>query len=328
MRARAIYLAVLFAFSAPLLNAQGNRNAANNEVQVLPVQGNVYMLVGAGGNITVQAGDDGVLIVDAGTAAMSDEVLAAIHSISSGTLIYVVNTDENEEHTGGNAKIALTGAPVGFHNLTGPGRAGAQGAFIIAYQTIFDRMSAPTGSKAPASEDAWPNDTYSIPTKNLYFNGEPIQIMHQPGNTDGNSIVLFRKSDVISAGDILDLSEYPIIDVNAGGSIQAIKQGLDRLIELAVVKSHSEGGTMIIPGHGRLCDQADVVVYDQMVTVVSDRIRDMISHGMTLQQVKDAKPTADWAPLYGKTSGPWTTDMFVEAAYKSLSAKGKEAPKK
>jgi len=116
--------------------------------------------------------------------------------------------------------------------------------------------------------------------------------------------------------------------LNAGGSIQAIKQGLDRLIELAVVKSHSEGGTMIIPGHGRLCDQADAVVYDQMVTVVSDRIRDMISHGMTLQQVKDAKPTADWDPLYGKTSGPWTTDMFVEAAYKSLSAKGKEAPKK
>jgi glyoxylase-like metal-dependent hydrolase (beta-lactamase superfamily II) len=291
---------------------------------VLPVQGNVYMLVAGGSNITVQAGDDdGVLLVDAGNAAMSDKILAAVHTVNTGNLNYIVDTDENPEHTGGNAKIALTGSPVGFHNITGPGRGDAQGAFIISYQTTFERMSAPTGGKAVASEDAWPNDTYSIPTKNLYFNGEAIQIMHQPANTDGNSIVLFRRSDVISAGDILDLTEYPIIDIKAGGSIQAEKQALDRLIEMAVVKSHSEGGTMIIPGRGRLCDQADVVVYDQMVTVISDRIRNYISQGMTLEQVKAAKPTADWDPLYGKTSGPWTTDMFVEAAYRSLSAKSK-----
>jgi glyoxylase-like metal-dependent hydrolase (beta-lactamase superfamily II) len=322
MRVRPVYLALIFALTAPLLRAQANRNAAaDNEVHVLPVQGSVYMLVAGGSNVTVHAGDDGVLLVDAGNAAMSDKILAAVHAINTGSLNYIVNTNENPEHTGGNAKIALTGTPVGFHNLTGPGRGDAQGAFIIAYQTTFERMSAPTGGQAAASEDAWPNDTYSIPTKNLYFNGEAIQIMHQPANTDGNSIVLFRKSDVISAGDILDLTEYPIIDIKAGGSIQAEKQALDRLIEMAVVKSHSEGGTMIIPGRGRLCDQADVVVYDQMVTVISDRIRNYISQGMTLEQVKAAKPTADWDPLYGKTSGPWTTDMFVEAAYRSLSAK-------
>jgi cyclase len=321
LKDRAIYLAIFLALAAGLAHAQANKNATDTEVHVLPVQGNVYMLVGAGGNITVQAGEDGVLMVDAGTAAMTDKVLAAVRGISSGPLIYIVDTNDNEEHTGGNAKLALTGTPVGFHNLTGPGRAGAQGAFIIASQTVFDRMSAPTGSKAAAPEDAWPNDTYSIPTKSLYFNGEAIQIMLQPGNTDGNSLVFFRKSDVISAGDLLDLTEYPMIDLNAGGSIQAIKQGLDRLIELAVVRSHSEGGTMIIPGHGRLCDQADVVVYDQMVTVISDRIRNMISQGMTLEQVKKAKPTLDWDPLYGKTTGPWTTDMFVEAVYKSASVK-------
>jgi glyoxylase-like metal-dependent hydrolase (beta-lactamase superfamily II) len=323
MRVRPGYLALILAITAPLLHAQTNRNAAaDSEVHVLPVQGSIYMLVAGASNVTVHAGDDGVLFVDAGNAAMSDKILAAVHAINTGSLNYIVNTSENPEHTGGNAKIALTGTPVGFHNLTGPGRGDAQGAFIIAYQTAFERMSAPTGGQAAASEDAWPNDTYSIPTKNLYFNGEAIQIMHQPANTDGNSIVLFRKSDVISAGDILDLTEYPIIDIKAGGSIQAEKQALDRLIEMAVVKSHSEGGTMIIPGRGRLCDQADVVVYDQMVTVISDRIRNYISQGMTLEQVKAAKPTADWDPLYGKATGPWTTDMFVEAAYRSLSAKG------
>lgn len=324
MRPRLPYFALMLLLAAPMVHAQANRNAAgDNEVHVLPVQGNISMLVAGGSNIAMQAGDDGVLIVDAGNAAMSDKVLAAIHNISTGPLIYVVNTDENPEHTGGNAKIALTGTPVGFHNLTGPGRGDAQGAFIIAYQTTFERMTAPTGGQAAAPEDAWPNDTYSIPVKNLYFNGESLQIMHQPANTDENSIVLFRRSDVISAGDILDFTEFPIIDLKAGGSIQAEKEALDRLIEMAVVRSHSEGGTMIIPGRGRLADQADVVVYDQMVTVISDRIRNYIAQGMTLQQVKDAKPTLDWDPLYGKTTGSWTTDMFVEAAYRSLSAKSK-----
>lgn len=324
MKSLVKYLAIFTALVAsPLLRAQAPQRAAggDGEVHVWPVQGNVHMLVGAGANITVQVGEDGVLMVDTGTEAMTDKVLAAIRTISKGPLIYIVNTDENDQHTGGNQKIAATGAPVGFNNLTGPGRGGAQGAFIIAFQKVFERLSAPTGSKAAAPEDAWPNDTYSIPTKSLYFNDEPLQILHQPGNTDGNSIVFFRRSDVISTGDLMDLTGYPRIDLAAGGSIQAIKQGLDRIIDMAVVKSHSEGGTMIVPGHGRLCDEADVVVYDQMITIVSDRIRDMLSRGMTLQQVKDARPTADWDPLYGRTSGPWTTDMFVEAAYKSLSAK-------
>lgn len=311
-------LAVMGAFGAPLLYGQANPNRADNEVHVWPVQGSVYMLVGAGGNITVQVGDDGILLVDSGTAAMSDKVLEAIHSLSKGPLIYIINTDEAQDHTGGNVKIGATGKPVSFNNLTSLGRAGATGAFIISTESVFERMSAPTGQVAPTPEDAWPNDTYSTPQKKLYFNGEAIQIMRQPANTDGNSIVLFRKSDVISTGDLFDLSEYPVIDLKAGGSIQAIIDGLNRLIDLTVVRAHAEGGTLVIPGHGRVCDQADVVVYQQMVTIIRDRIQDMIKRGMTLEQVKAAKPTADWDPLYGKTTGRWTTDMFVEAAYKSL----------
>lgn len=327
MKTIAAVLAVIAVFSVSRLHAQGNQNRPDGEIHILPVQGNVYMLVGAGGNITVQVGDDGVLMVDSGLASMSDKVLAAIRTLTKEPLIYIVNTDENEDHTGGNAKIAATGKPVPFDNLTGPGRGGAEGAFIISTESVFDRMSAPTGQVAPTPEDAWPNDTYSTPQKKLYFNGEPIQIMRQAANTDGNSIVLFRKSDVVSAGDLLDLSGYPFIDLKAGGSIQSIVEGLNRLIDITTVRSHAEGGTLVIPGHGRLCDQADVVVYQQMVTIIRDRIRDMIGRGLTLDQVKAAKPTADWDPLYGKTSGRWTTDMFVEAAYKSLSNKNKESPK-
>jgi cyclase len=328
VKAVATIVAAFGALASPLLYAQQTQSRTDGEVHVLPVQGNVYMLVGAGGNIAVQAGDDGILIVDSGLASMSDKVLGAIRTISNRPLIYIINTGEGDDHTGGNAKIGATGKPVSFNNLTGPGRGGAEGAFIISFQSVFERMSAPTGKAAPAPEDAWPNDTYSTPQKKLYFNGEPIQIMHQPANTDGNSIVLFRKSDVVSAGDLFDLSGYPFLDLSAGGNIQSIIEGLNRLIDITTVRAHAEGGTLVIPGHGRLCDQADVVVYQQMVTIIRDRIQDMIAHGMTVEQVKAAKPTADWDPLYGKTSGRWTTDTFVEAAYKSLSDKSKVESKK
>jgi cyclase len=312
-------LALVCAAVSSFVWAQQPQKRSDDEVHVLPVQGNIYMLVGAGGNIAVQTGDDGILLVDTGTAPMSDKVLAAIHSISKGSVEYIINTDEANDHIGGNSKIAASGKPVSFNNLTSLGRAGDTRAFIISTESTFDRMTAPTGQVSPTPEDAWPNDTYSTPQKKLYFNGEPVQIMRQPSNTDGNSIVLFRKSDVIVTGDLFDLSEYPMIDLKAGGSIQAIIDGLNRVIDMAAVRAHAEGGTLVIPGHGRLCDQADVVVYQQMVTIIRDRIQDMIKRGMTLEQVKASKPTADWDPLYGKSNGRWTTDMFVEAAYKSLT---------
>ena len=143
-------------------------------------------------------------------------------------------------------------------------------------------MSAPAGKVAPTPEAAWPNDTYSEPQKNLYFNGEAVQIFHQPGNTDGNSIVMFRRSDVISTGDLVDLTSYPVIDVERGGSIQGVVDGLNRLKLMAVPAEYEEGGTMIIPGHGRLSDRADLSWYQQMVTIVRDRLQDMIGRGMTL----------------------------------------------
>ena len=292
------------------------------EIQILPVQGNVWVLIGAGGNITVQAGDEGVLLVDTGTAAMSDKVLKAVASISKRTLRYIVNTSDAEDHTGGNEKIAATGEIIPFDE----GDIGkiqnalsTQKASVISYLSVFDRMTGENGKFPARPEGAWPDNTYSSPQKRLYFNDEAVIIMHLPANTDGNSIVFFRKSDVVSTGDLFDLTEYPIIDLKTGGSIQAILDSLNKLLDVTVPSSYAQGGTLVIPGHGRISDHADVVYYRNMVAIIRDRIQDMIKRGMTLDQVKAARPTRDYDARYGKQTGAWTTDMFIEAAYRSLS---------
>ena len=282
-------------------------------LELLPVQGNISMLAGAGGNITVQTGKDGILLVDTGLAAMSDKVLDAIRTLSKGQITYIINTDDRTDHAGGNENFAKIGRPLAIN------RAAQASVFIIAFSTLLDRMSDPD-AKPAVPEKAWPNDTYSVPQKNLSFNGEAIQIFHQPATTDGSSIVFFRRSDVISTGDIFDPTEYPIIDLKNGGSLQGVLEGLNRLRQMAIPAEHVEGGTMIVPGHGRICDVADLAIYHQMVTIVRDRLQDMINRGMTLEQVKAARPTRDYDPIYGSTTGNWTTDMFIEAAYKSLSS--------
>ena len=299
------------------------------EVHVLPVQGNIYMLVGAGGNITVQVGNDGVLLVDTGVAQMSDKVLAAIRSISDKPIRFIINTHVHPDHTGGNEAIAKAGSTIAGGNVVGDiGASAGNQAAVIAFQAVLDRMSAPTGQQAPTPEGAWPTETYTTPERKMFFDGEGIQIIHIPAaHTDGDSMVFFRRSDVISTGDIFVTNRYPIIDLQRGGNVQGVIAGLNRIIEIAIPAAIGgndvlqEGGTMVIPGHGRLCDVADVVFYQEMVTIIRDRIQDMIKRGMTLEQVKAAKPTRDYDPRYGATSGIWMTDMFVEAVYKSLAPK-------
>ena len=300
--------------STELVYPQDAQNrGSQNELELQPVQGNIHMLSGAGGNITVQVGRDGVLLVDSGVAAMSDKVLEAIRTLSTGQVTYIVNTNDRPDHVGGNEHFARTGRPLAI------GRAAQASVFIIAFSTILDRMSD-RNAKPAIADKAWPNDTYSVPQKNLSFNGEAIQIFHQPATTDGDSIVQFRRSDVISTGDMFDPTQYPIIDVKTGGSLQGVLEGLNRLRQMAIPADHVEGGTMIVPGHGRLCDVADLNIYQQMVTIVRDRLQDMIKRGMTLEQVKAARPTRDYDPIYGRDTGTWTTEMFIEAAYKSLSS--------
>jgi cyclase len=284
-------------------------------LELLPVQGNVSMLAGAGGNIAVQVGKDGILLVDSGSAAMTDKVVQSLRTVSKGQVTYIINTNQRGDHVGGNANFARLGRPLAI------ARAAQARVFIVGFSTMLERMSDPL-AKLGVPEPGWLNDTYSSAQKNLSFNGDAIQIFHQAATTESDSVVLFRRADVIATGDIFDPTEYPIIDLKSGGSLQGVLEGLNRLRQMAIPADHMENGTMIIPGHGRVSDVADLDIYHQMVTIVRDRLQDMIKRGMTLEQVKAAKPTRDYDPVYGHDTGNWTTDMFIEAAYRSLTTNG------
>jgi len=204
-------------------------------------------------------------------------------------------------------------------NVAGDIKDAGEGAAILSHINVLNRMSAPTGTEPPSPDGGWPTSTFLSDQKKLYFNGEGIDILHlAAAHTDGDSIVFFRRSDVISTGDIFTTTNYPIIDLAAGGSIQGTIDALQKIADLIIPVYGQEGGTMVIPGHGRLCDFGDVLNFREMTIIVRDRVQDMIKHGMTLEQVKAARPTQDYDPLYGSTTGFWTTDKFVEAVYKSL----------
>ena len=284
------------------------------------VQGNVYMIVGAGGNVTAQVGSDGVLLVNSGAAQNTGQLLAEVRKLSTGPIRYLINTDVGADHVGGNEKVFEAGSSVAGGNVTGDiGDAGV-GAAVIAHAAVLDRMSAPTGSNAPAPAKAWPNDTFFTKEKKIFFNGEAIEIIHIPAaQTDGDSIVFFRRSDVIATSDLYVTTSYPIVDRQRGGNIQGVLDGLNRVIDISVPADKEEGGTYVIPGHGRLADQADVVEYRDMVTIIRDRIQDGVKKGLSLEQVKAAQPTLDYDAVFGSSNGSWTTDSFIEAVYKSLN---------
>jgi cyclase len=281
----------------------------SGEINAFHVQGNVYLLVGAGGNIAVQTGDEGVLVVDTGLPQHADKVLAAIRKLSDKPIRYILNTHFHADHTGGNEVIGKAGS-------TTQGNPTA----IISHENVLARMSAPSGKQSPTPTAAWPTDTYVPAEKDIFFNGEPVMLYHAgAAHTDGDSIVFFRRSDVVVAGDVFVTNGYPVIDQANGGSVQGVINGLNRILELTVPAHEQEGGTFVISGHGRVCDEADVLEYRDMVTIVRDRIEDMIKRGLTLDQVKAAKPTLDYDRHYGSDTGAWTTAMFIEAVYKDLS---------
>jgi glyoxylase-like metal-dependent hydrolase (beta-lactamase superfamily II) len=200
---------------------------------------------------------------------------------------------------------------------------------IIAHEEVLNRMSAPSGQQSPYPENAWPSDTYFVAKKEMFFNNEPIIIEHEPAaHTDGDSFVWFRKSDVVSAGDIFVTTSFPIIDINGGGGINGIVDALNRLIDITVPREKQEAGTYVITGHGRLTDEADVVEYRDMTTIIRDRFADAVKKGRTLQQVKDANLVLDYEGRYGSTTGFWTTDAFVTAVYNDLTARKAAAEKK
>ena len=301
--------------------AQQNQNSDTAEVHVLPVQGSVYMVAGSGANITLQVGQQGVLLVDTGNVQLSEKVIAAIRKLSDKPIRVIINTNVDPDHVGGNENIGKAGLTVMGGVVSYSAQDIQRGAQILAHENAFNRMNGMTGGKSSWPSAAWPTDPYSGSPKKLYSNDEGIEIIHVPAaHTDGDSIVFFRRSDVVSAGDIFVTTGYPVIDLQKGGSIQGIIDGLNRILDLTIAKQEVEGGTYVIPGHGRLCDQFDVLEYRDMVTIIRDRVQDMIKKNKTLEEIKAAHPTEDYDARYGAKTGPWTTDMFVEAVYKSLLA--------
>jgi len=306
---------------APAPAAGVARGAASGEIRDLQVRSNIHMLVGAGANITVMTFPEGVLLVDTGTAQMASAVLESIKHLSDKPVAHIINTSASPAHVGGNETIAASGRRIPAEIVAG------EGPMVVAHENVLNRMSAPTGRQAAAPERAWPNNTYHDPTKKLstrFHGGEAIELVHVPAaHSDGDTLVWFRHADVIATGEIYSTTSYPIIDVANGGTIDGEIDGLNKILDLAFPDYRSEGGTMIIPGQGRLSDMADVAYYRDMVTIIRARVQDLIKKGQTLEQVKAAKPTRDYDGRFGATSGPWTTDMFVDAVYKTLSAKKK-----
>ena len=290
------------------------------QLQTVHVQGKVYMLLGAGGTIVVQAGEEGVLVIDTGHEARSAEVVAAIRTISDKPIRIVINTHVHADHSGANETLAAAGRSLGGN---APGNSGLplETARVLAHENVLKRMSAPSGQPSPRPFGAWPTETFFGEDKELFFNDEAIQLIHQSGHTDGDILVFFRRSDVMASGDLFTTLTYPVIDSQNGGNVQGVIDGLNRLLDLTIPKDKEEGGTYVIPGHGRLADEADVVEFRDMVTIVRDRIQDLVAQGKTLAEVKAAKPTADYDGRYGATTGPWTTDMFIEAVYRAMTRK-------
>ena len=283
---------------------------ANVELRVLPVQGSVHMLyAGSAGNIAVHAGKDGVLLVDALYGALAPRIAAEVRKITPSPIRYIINTSADAHHVDGNAALAATG-------VFGATPAAGRGATILAHENVLNRLTrALTGEARTSPQRGLPNSEYFGPQKDFYFNGEPIFVFHEPNaRTDGDSIVLFRKSDTIAAGDLFTPGRYPVIDVAKGGSVQGFINALNHVLDLAVPERLQDAGTRIVPGHGRLSNEADVVEFRDMAVIIRDRIRDMIRKGMTLDQVRSARPTRDYDPEFG--SG----DQLVEAMYRSLTA--------
>jgi cyclase len=333
----------------------------DGQVHVLPVQGNIYMLVADGTNISASIGPQGVLLVNTGSAQMTEKLQAAVNQLAGAVaaapttnncagpncpgiaygwsspfinaiigsptppkpLRYIINTSDAAENIGGNEKFATSGffpRGGGLGGATGVGRT----ASVVAHENVLNRMTASAGKPGAIPERAWPTDTYFDEFFKLpeYFNGEAVIVYHEPAaNTDADSIVFFRHSEVISAGNIFSTVSYPVIDLAKGGSINGVINGLNHILDLAVAEYRSQGGTWIIPSHGRLSDTGDVASYRNMLVMIRDRVQDMVKKGMTIEQVKAARPTMDFDGRYGSNTGSWTTAMFVEAVYRSLKEK-------
>ena len=294
-------------------------------LEILRVQGNVHMIAGAGANVAVQIGEEGAFVVDAGGSGQSQRLLTAVNRLTNRPIRFLVNTNADSDHIAGNDVIVKSqrgtrGPQPGGGGGGAPGQ--NVGVVTVAHENAFNRMSTGSEGVPPLTGDALPASTFFTPRKDLFSNGEPVQLISQPAaHTDGDILVFFRKSDVVVTGDVFVTTSYPVIDTARGGSVQGVIDALNAIIELTVTERNQMGGTRVIPGHGRICNEADVVDYRDMVTIIRDRVQEMAKKGMTLQQIKAARPSLEYDGIYGATTGNWTTDRFIETVFSSVSGK-------
>ena len=351
--------ALLLAISMPKAQAQQRaaqqqrpvQREAAGDVHWWPVRKNVWMLVGAGTNIAASVGPDGVLLVNAGNAQSAPRVIAAIKDLQGQLnafgfldvmqpqrggaetrsrfpvnshpppkpVRYIIDTSSLPHSIGGNEAIAKSGVTYTGGNVAGTIADSSEGAAVLAHENVLNRMVAADAPFAALPTETFFTAEYKVST---FFNEEGVQIVHVPNAaTDGDSFVYFRSSDVIAAGDLVNMDSFPIIDVEAGGSINGVLAGLNAILKLAIPEFRTEGGTMIVPGHGRLADSADVGYYRDMLTIIRDQVKALIDEGLTLEQVIERNPTFGYDARFGSKTGPWTTNMFIEAVYRSLKEK-------
>lgn len=288
--------------------------AAPAGLETIQIRPNVYVIFGAGSNITVHVGEDGVLLVDAGTVALAPQVVAAVKAITPAPIRLIINTSAAPDHVTGNELVSAAGREVNPDAFSEEPH-----ATVLAHENVMLRMSSDE-TRFPSS--LWPSETYTARVRSMYLNDDAVMVYRQLGaHSDGDSVVLFRKADVIATGDILDLRHFPVIDPATGGSIQGELAALNWLLEMTVPAMPlvlKPGRTLLVPGHGRIADYAELVEYRDMVTTIKDNIEVLVKEGKTLAEVQAANPTAGYRARWGRETGPWTTAQFVEAIYTGL----------
>jgi glyoxylase-like metal-dependent hydrolase (beta-lactamase superfamily II) len=287
---------LLACVAAPLA---GQQSLDTVRIRTVSVADGVYMLMGAGGNIGVSAGANGVVLIDDQFAPLTDKIKAAVAAINPGPIRFLLNTHWHGDHTGGNENFAK------------------DGVVIVAHENVRHRMSveqfvaALNRTVPPSPEAALPIVTFTDAV-NFYLNADSINAFHvAPAYTDGDVVIYFRRANVVHMGDTYWNGRYPLIDLSSGGSVDGMVAAMDRVLAM------TDENTKYIPGHGELSGRAGVAAFRDMLSTVRDRVRTLVRQGKTLAQVKAAKPSAEFDAAWG--GGYINPDRFVETLYADLS---------